>query len=290
MSLRTADTSRQEVQVPRYQDKKIRVMRTAPCLLMLLAVSLLSVTEAGAQADASRQSDPGAGVKAAAAARRHLERALASDNGNVRWDALREARSLNEPWIAEIVHPLCDSPDIIERVIALEVVANTDPRLCKAAFLDVLTSGERSLRLRGLLGLGALGDGDTVTDLVEIMKDDPDPDLRVEAARALGDIGDARASIPLYEAMESPFPPVREQAVIALMAIGDEGVVEYLVGRLRDDDDPGEREILRLLALIPDPSLVGLIEPFLEHDDTDVRTLAAVAIFSILERSGATQP
>jgi len=146
--------------MPRNQDKKIRVMRTAPCLLMLLAVSFLSVTEAGAQADASRQSDPGAGVKAAAAARRHLERALASDNGNVRWDALRAARSLNEPWIAEIVLPLCDSPDIIVRV----------------------------------------------------------------------------------------------------------------------------------LALIPDPSLVGLIEPFLEHDDTDVRTLAAVAIFSILERSGATQP
>jgi len=256
---------------------------------MLLAVSLLSVTEAGAQADASRQPDPGAGVKAAAAARRHLERALASDNGNVRWDALRAARSLNEPWIAEIVLPLCDSPDIIVRVLALEVVANTDPVLGKEAFLDVLTSGERSLRLRGLLGLGALGDGETVPHLVEIMKEDPDPDLRVAAARALGDIGDARASIPLYEAIESPFPPVREQAVKALMTIGDEDVGGYLVGRLEGGHDPGEIEILRLLALVPDPSLVGLIEPFLEHDDTDVRTIAAAAIFSILERSGYAQ-
>ena len=262
----------------------------APSLLMLLAVSLLSVTEAAAQADASRQPDPGVGVKAAAAARRHLETALDSDNGNIRWNALRAARTLNEPWIAEIVLPLCDSPDIIEQVLALEVVGNTDPVLGKTAFLDVLTSGERSLRLRGLLGLGALGDGDTVPNVVEIMNEDPDPDLRAAAARALGDIGDARASIPLYEAIESPFPPIREQAVEALMAVGDEGVGEYLVGRLREDDDPGELEILGLLALIPDPSLVGLIEPFLKHDDTNIRTMAAVAIFSILERSGYAQP
>ena len=54
--------------------------------------------------------------------------------------------------------------------------------------------------------------------------------------------------------------------------------------------NPGEEEILRLLALIPDPSLVELIEPFLAHDDNHVRTLAAAAILSILERSGLVQP
>ena len=42
--------------------------------------------------------------------------------------------------------------------------------------------------------------------------------------------------------------------------------------------------------MIPNPALVGLIEPYLEHEEDEIRTLAAVAIFSILERSRLAQP
>jgi len=122
------------------------------------------------------------------------------------------------------------------------------------------------------------------------MDDDPDPDLRAAAACALGDIGDTQASIHLYEAIKSPFPPVRKYAVMSLLTIGDEGVGTYLVGRLQEIDNPGELEILRLLALIPDPTLIEAISPYLEHSNDDVRTQAAAAIFSILERSGNAQP
>lgn len=274
-----------------------------PNLALAFAVFQLSVKEVRAQERSVRDTSESREVTAAdeisieeatrdvaAAARRHLETALGSDLGYVRWNALRAARTLSAPWIAESVLPFCDSPDLTERSIALEAVANTDPGLGRAAFLDALTSEERSIRLRGVLGLAALGDGNTVPNLVTIMKEDPDPDLQAAAARALGDIRDVRASIPLYESIESRLPAVREQAVMALMAISGEDVGEYLVGWLREDHDPGETEILKLLALVPDPALVGLIEPFLKHDDDDVRTMAAAAIISILDRSRSSQP
>ena len=44
------------------------------------------------------------------------------------------------------------------------------------------------------------------------------------------------------------------------------------------------------MALVPDPALVPVIEPFLASDDHVKRTLAAAAILSILERSGNAQP
>jgi hypothetical protein len=47
---------------------------------------------------------------------------------------------------------------------------------------------------------------------------------------------------------------------------------------------------MRLMALVPDPALVAIIEPFLMNDDHEKRTLAAAAILSILERSGNVQP
>ncbi len=289
--------------MPSSRKKSFAVRAMIPGLAMALAVFQLSVKETRAQEETTRRTSDSRQVAAAdevlveeaarevaEAARRHLESALNSDQDLVRWDALRAAATLREPWIAEIVVPLCDSPDIMERGIALEAVISSNPEKGRDAFLRALISGERSIRLRGVLGLAALGDNDSVPNLVTIMDDDPDPDLRAAAARALGDIGDTQASIHLYEAIKSPFHPVRKFAVMSLLTIGDEGVGTYLVGRLHELDYPGELEILRLLALIPDPTLIEAISPYLEHSNDDVRTQAAAAIFSILERSGNAQP
>lgn len=289
--------------MPSSRKKSFAVRIMVPGLAMALAVFQLSVKEARAQEETTRRTSDSREVaaadevlveeaarKIAEAARRHLESALNSDQESTRWDALRAAGTLREPWIAEIVVPLCDSPDIMERGIALEAVASSNPKKGRGAFLRALISGERSIRLRGVLGLAALGDDDTVPNLVTIMDDDPDPDLRAAAARALGDIGDTQASIHLYEAIKSTFPPVRRYAVMSLLTMGDEDVGTYLVGGLQELRYPGELEILRLLALIPDPTLIEAISPYLEHRDDAVRTQAAAAVFSILERSGNAQP
>jgi len=191
--------------------------------------------------------------------------------------------------MAELALPLCQSPDVLERAFALEVVTSIDPALGRDAFLEALNSEERALRLRGLLGLAALGGPETIPELVKIMNDDPDPDLQAAAARALGDIGDITASTPLYRAIGKSYPPVREQAVLALIAIGDQNLGKNLIDRLRNDHSPGKAETLRLMAMVPDPALISVIEPYLKDEDPLKRTLAAAAILSILERSGNSQ-
>jgi HEAT repeat protein len=219
-------------------------------------------------------------------AQRHMEKALTSDKDYVRSDAFREARTLDEPWIAEIALPRCDSPDLTERSIALEVVAASNPSLARDAFLEALGSEERTIRLRGLLGLELLADEGTTAEVVEILVGDPDPDLREVAARTLGAIGNPAASGPLFGALDSDNPAVREQAVLSLVAIGESGLGEMLLERLQAGEEPGEVNLLRMLALIPDPSLVPSIEPYLAHDNEEVQTSAAATIFRILERAG----
>lgn len=255
------------------------------CLLSFFTIALCSAEKVGAQTEKPAVD----GGLAATRAREQLEIAFASEDSFERNSALRVARFINEPWIAEIVLPLCQSPDILERAMALEIVTNTNPALGKTAFLEALTSEERGLRLRGLLGLSALGDPSTISSLVKIMTDDPDPDLQASAARALGNIGDIKASIPLYGAINNSFPPVREQAVLALITIGDENLGRFLSDKLQKGHFPGEVETLRLMALVPDPALISVIEPFLMDTDPVKRTLAAAAILSILERSGSSQ-
>jgi HEAT repeat protein len=281
---------RQEVDVHANQ-KKCRVKGGGVTrLLIYLALVLCSAANARAQAEAARDPHGDGLERAATEARQHLRSALASEDGNRRIPAMRVARFMDEPWMAELALPYCQSPDFGERVLALEVVTKTNPALGRAVFIDALTSGERALRLRGLLGLAALADPTTVPDLVRIMQEDLDPDLQAVAAQALGKVGDIQASAPLYEAIEDHDPPVREQAVLALIAIGDEGLRAYLVDRLQNDHYPGEAETLRLIALVPDPGLIPVIEPYLKNDNLEKRTLAAAAILSILKRSGNAQP
>ena len=258
-------------------------------LLIFLSIVLCSAANAGAQAEIVQDSSRNAGESAATKAREQLELALVGEDTIQRFPALQAARFINEPWLAELALPLCQSPDALERAFALEVVTSTNPAIGREAFLEALTSEERPLRLRGLLGLAALGSPETIPELVRIMNDDPYPDLQATAARALGDIGDIAASNPLYGAIGNNYPPVREQAVLALIAIGDHNLGKNLVDRLRNDHSPGIAETLRLMALVPDPDLISFIEPYLTDDDPLKRTLAAAAILSILERSEDSQ-
>jgi HEAT repeat protein len=279
-----------EVKMLAIRNRCLALSAAAPWLLTVMAAVSMPAECAWAEEEMTPETRSNVEASAAASARRQLRLALASNDGNIRFPAMRVARSFNESWIAEIVAPLCQSPDFMERVLALEVVTNTDPERCRASFMEILTSGERALRLRGLLGLAALGDPRTVTEIVRVMKEDLDPDLQAVAAKALGNLGGIRASDALYNAIEDDYFPVREQAVLALIAIGDGGLGVHLIDRLRNDNYPGEAEILRLMALVPDPSLVPVIEPYLMNDDHEKRTLAAAAILSILERSGNAQP
>lgn len=228
---------------------------------------------------------------AASEARRVLESALAGDDGPAKWLGLYAVRQLRQPWIAASLLRLCDSPDLTERVLALEAVTNSNPAKGKSAFAAALESEHRSIRLRGVLGLTALRDTSMAPDLVTIMLEDEDPDLRAAAAHALGEIGAVTASIPLYESvMESQYAPVREQAVLALMALGDEQVGVYLVEQLKTDRGPGEEELLKLLALIPDPNLIADLTPYLEHEFLEIRIQAAATILSILEKTRPSNP
>jgi len=157
-------------------------------------------------------------------------------------------------------------------------------------FIDALNSHERAIRLRGLLGLAALGDWGPASEIVKVLANDPDPDLRAAAAKTLGVIGDERAAFVLDDAIEDPVPAVGEQAVLALVAMNDPDVGRTLRKRLENNDDPGVIPLLRMMALVPDPTLIEILTPYLEDGNAEIRAYATAAILSVLELTGQSSP
>jgi HEAT repeat protein len=276
--------------------RKPNIAATLYCLSFLVFAGHLSGGVAVAQTGGSEVSElidpsvepatPAAVVKA----RETLRAALESTDLPVRINALRAALGIREEWLGEVAMARLGAPDLTERVLAYQVVATTDPGIAKEELIKALRSGERTIRLRALLGLGALGASDTVPDVVRVLKEDPDPDLRAAAARALGAIGDPLASLALINALSSEFSPVREQAVLALVKIGESDLVPVLTRRLHEGDDPDKINIMRLLRLIPDPALIETIRPYLESGNDELRCEAAASVLVISEGSGTAQP
>jgi len=94
-----------------------------------------------------------------------------------------------------------------------------------------------SVRLEAVRALGEIGEERAVERLVRALGHE-DWLMRAAAADALGKIGDERAVERLVAALGDKSPGVQERAAVALAEIGDERVVERLVAAL-EDKNPG---------------------------------------------------
>jgi hypothetical protein len=272
-----------------------RPTTTDAAIILLSAVLAALLPPASVSAQDLAPGDPEAQLAAhidttVEDARAVLVEELNSRHDHVRWAALRAAMVLTTPWIAEVTKPMASSPDILEQVMALEVVAATAPEIGREQFLAALASPDRSVRLRGLMGLERLGDPSTVHDISKQLDREGDPDLRAAAARALGAIGDPSAVPALYGSVGDPSPIVRRETVAALVAIGNREIGPFLVTQLERTPPMALPAKLQLLAIIGDPALIPQLAPYLEHEYEQVRCWAATAILASTEDSELRGP
>ncbi len=94
------------------------------------------------------------------------------------------------------------------------------------------------LRVHSVCMLEHIGTEEMVPPLCEVLKNDPSPLTRHEAAFTLGQLGYRSAVPALVEAMlhdESPI--VRHESAVALSSIGDDAVVTRLKEAMKDKDE-----------------------------------------------------
>jgi HEAT repeat protein/cyclophilin family peptidyl-prolyl cis-trans isomerase len=85
----------------------------------------------------------------------------------------------------------------------------------------LLADSEARIRRRAALAIGRVGLAEAGSNLVNLLRSDPDPEVRQMAAFALGLLGDAAQVEPLRQALGDPLPLVAGRAAEALGLIGD---------------------------------------------------------------------
>jgi len=136
----------------------------------------------------------------------------------------------------------------------------------------------------------ALGSA-SVESLTRALKSS-DEELRREAARSLGLIGDPAAIKPLTESMQDERWFVRETAALALGHIKDPAVMEVLISALRDQSAGAREAAAKALGEIGDPRAIGPLinvfrneEYYLKDDEYYVCEAASDALVKFSMRA-----
>ena len=114
-----------------------------------------------------------------------------------------------------------------------------------------------------------------------LLREDPAPEVRAEAARALSVIGNPADSIePLLAGLEDPSASVRRAATLALGRIPDPQAAEALVRALAERPELW-REASAALATTRDRNLLDRLLPLLDSESSHVRSGAIRAIAAV---------
>ena len=135
--------------------------------------------------------------------------------------------------------------------------------------VQALKSSEWNVRMNAALALGKIGDVRAVEPLLQGLNED----IRIQAIVALGDIGDKKAEKPLFDALQDQNDNARAFAVEAL---GKMGHMDPLVRALDDISDFVRRTAVQALARTSNPNVVDyLARPLRSSRDWATRLLIA---------------
>ena len=142
-------------------------------------------------------------------------------------------------------------------------------------YLEALRSPDEAVRAAAVAALQSMGK-EAVIYLIQVLND-PYPAVRVAAAEALGQIGDADAVDPLIQATHDEREDVRIAAASALARIGDRKSIQPLI-RLFADRYHGVRVAAADAVAVFGRAALEALEEALSDPVTVVRVTAARAI------------
>lgn len=124
----------------------------------------------------------------------------------------------------------------------IEVLKKTDEEFAKGNsmyFASLLEKGASiALRIRAVCILAEIGDERSVPILSKVVKEDPNPLVRHEAAFTLGQLGYPSGVPALIDGMlNDDNILVRHEAAVALGSIGDQSVRNALMKAIKDPDE-----------------------------------------------------
>jgi HEAT repeat protein len=166
--------------------------------------------------------------------------------------------------------------DLQER--GFRVLAEISNDRAREFLMERLTADEPLARRRAARALTALPrleadneelSSEIVNRLTSALMD-PDPGVRIHAARALAGSSNPLVVVPLTMLLADPEAEVRREVAAVLARMRGRQIVDRLHGLLVDPDPKVKREVAQVLGEIADPASAASLAPLLDSEDEDL--------------------
>jgi diguanylate cyclase (GGDEF)-like protein len=124
-----------------------------------------------------------------------------------------------------------------------------------------------------------------IDGLIQVLSYKKDANIRSQAAKALGEIGDKKATEALVEALSDSDASVRVEAVEAIGKIGSEKSAEAILKALNDEDWEVRGKAAEWLGKIGDERAIEPLVVALEDKHIEARLKAASALLNFGEKT-----
>jgi HEAT repeat protein len=152
-------------------------------------------------------------------------------------------------------------------------IAHVLSRLDSAGSVEVLKRGLHSSdprTRRAVVQALAIANATDVAQLIGYAVADEDIDVQIAAVRTLGQLNTNQANAPLLTALDSPFPPIRAEAALALSRREAKGAIPRIRALLEDEEPVVIAAALDALAWLGDSDVAMAVERALSHADDEV--------------------
>jgi len=205
-----------------------------------------------------------------------LQASVHSPSPRVRLASAWALGQFEDAGYAKDVLPLLRDTDPVMRATAAEALGRMKSPRVGAALVGALTDRNAAVRRAAVSALADLHERSAVASIELLLLNDPDPEVRRECARALGELSLARSVEPLARALGDQDVDVRREAASAIGDLDDVTKAPTALVRATTSPDPElRRHATEALAHIGDVATVQALADRLGDDDKNIR-LAAV--------------
>jgi HEAT repeat protein len=214
--------------------------------------------------------------------------ALLRDDLNLQLNVLFLLRKIHDAQCLPYVMPFFESPipELREASITTLRYLNQVER-CKPA-LALMSDPDEAVRRATTLTLGHLADDEVVPMLAQAVTDDPDWEVRRNAAKSLTTHANPSAIVSLEKAAEDQHWQVRKFSLQALQTIAAERTLPLFIKALADEYSDVRREGVKALKILNNPVALTPLQQALDDPDRDVCIFAQRAIQSIQDSNQET--
>ncbi|HEY3282866.1 MAG TPA: HEAT repeat domain-containing protein [Armatimonadota bacterium] len=180
----------------------------------------------------------------------------------------------------DLVIPMIDDRDEEIRAAIAELLGRLDDTRAVPALLAHLNDTAPNIRRNVIRSLGQITDSRATLEIARVMREDPQ--VRMEAITALGEIGDPRGVDPLVDLFKGYDLEVPTAAIAALTKIGPSSLPRLL--REAKNPDPEIRlYATRGLASLSGPTVVAPLLAAAKDSDPKIREAAVAGMSKFLE-------